>query len=212
MSPRGELGGREAAVLEAWLDERTHDAVPVDLTELEALRARGWLEADARPEAQSALERLVTGRTLDWPSGGLTQGALLAAFGAHCRDELADVDVVDATPTALVARWRAETSRIELRAGFLGVERLAGAEPTLLLGDLARGGAALVTAFLDDGALRAHVGILDLVRLEKVAAVRSSVFVYLEWFLRDAYGVKVLPAGAFTRGLVDRGIISLGMG
>ncbi|MGL6278042.1 MAG: hypothetical protein ACRC50_00610, partial [Gaiella sp.] len=64
----------------------------------------------------------------------------------------------------------------------------------------------------DDAALRAHVGILDPVRLEKIAAVRSSVFVYLEWFLRDAYGVKVLPAGAFTAGLVDRGIISLGMG
>lgn len=212
MSPSGELGGREAAVLEAWLDERTHDAVPVDLPELETLRAQGWLEPSARSEATGAVQRLVTMRPLDWPSSDLTQGALLAAFAAHCRDELADVEVVDESPTALVARWRGETSRIELRAGFLGVDRLAAAEPTLLLGDLARGGTALVTAFLDDAALRAHVGILDLVRLEKVAAVRSSVFVYLEWFLRDAYGVKVLPAGAFTRGLVDRGIISLGMG
>jgi hypothetical protein len=35
---------------------------------------------------------------------------------------------------------------------------------------------------------------------------------YFEWFLRDAYGVKLLPAPAFTQGLVDRGIISLGMG
>jgi hypothetical protein len=212
MRPRGDLSGREAAVLEAWLDERTHDAVPVDLPELETLRTGGWLEPSARSEAMAALAQLVTMRPLEWPSSDLTQGALLAAFTAHCRDELADVQVVDATPTALAARWRSETSRIELRAGFLGVERLTAVEPTLLLGDLARGGPALVTAFLDDAALRAHVGILDLVRLEKVAAVRSSVFVYLEWFLRDVCGVKVLPAGAFTRGLVDRGIISLGMG
>jgi hypothetical protein len=38
------------------------------------------------------------------------------------------------------------------------------------------------------------------------------VFVYFEWFLRDAYGVKLLPAGAFTQRLIDRGIISLGFG
>ncbi len=43
-------------------------------------------------------------------------------------------------------------------------------------------------------------------------AVRSSVFVYFEWFLRDAYGVKVVASDVFTRGLVDRGIISLGFG
>ena len=43
-------------------------------------------------------------------------------------------------------------------------------------------------------------------------AVRSSVFVYFEWFLRDVYGVKVVASDVFTRGLVDRGIISLGFG
>jgi hypothetical protein len=30
--------------------------------------------------------------------------------------------------------------------------------------------------------------------------------------LRDAYGVELLPSLAFTQGLIDRGIISLGMG
>ena len=34
----------------------------------------------------------------------------------------------------------------------------------------------------------------------------------LEAFLRDVYGVKVVASDAFTRGLVDRGIISLGFG
>jgi hypothetical protein len=65
---------------------------------------------------------------------------------------------------------------------------------------------------VDDAELRARVALLDLVRLEKVAAVRSSVFVHLEWYLRDAYGVKLLPAAEFTQALIDRGIISLGMG
>ena len=71
---------------------------------------------------------------------------------------------------------------------------------------------ALVTLFLDNPGLRARVLVFDPMRLEKVGAVRSSVFVYFEWHLRDAYGVKVLPSPAFTRGLVDRGVISLGMG
>ena len=54
--------------------------------------------------------------------------------------------------------------------------------------------------------------MVDLGRLEKVNASRTSAFVYFEWFLRDLYGVKLVPCEAFTRGLVERGIISLGMG
>jgi len=56
------------------------------------------------------------------------------------------------------------------------------------------------------------VAVCDLGRLERIGAVRSSAFVYFEWFLRDTYGVKLLPAAAFTMGLIDRGILSLGMG
>ena len=82
-------------------------------------------------------------------------------------------------------------------------------EPTLLLTELT---GALVTRLLDDAALRARVAVYDLARLEKVNAVRSSVFVYFEWFLRDVYGVKIVASDEFTRGLVDRGIISLGFG
>ena len=54
--------------------------------------------------------------------------------------------------------------------------------------------------------------MVDLGRLEKVNASRTSAFVYFEWFLRDLYGVKLVACEAFTRGLVERGIISLGMG
>lgn len=83
------------------------------------------------------------------------------------------------------------------------------AGPLLLLGELTE---AVVGRFLDDAALRSRLAVYDLVRLEKVNTVRSSIFVHFEWFLRDAYGVKVLPAPAFTQGLVDRGVISLGFG
>jgi len=54
--------------------------------------------------------------------------------------------------------------------------------------------------------------VCDLGRLERIGAVRSSVFVYLESFLRDAYGVKLLHSSRFTQGLIEKGVISLGMG
>ncbi len=82
-------------------------------------------------------------------------------------------------------------------------------EPTLVLMALTE---ELVARLLDDAALRARIAVYDLTRLEKVNAVRSSVFVYFEWFLRDVYGVKLVASTLFTRGLVDRGIISLGFG
>ena len=52
----------------------------------------------------------------------------------------------------------------------------------------------------------------DLAGLAKAGALRRSIAVFLEWFLRDAYGVKVLASAAFTQGLVSRGVSSLGMG
>jgi hypothetical protein len=81
-----------------------------------------------------------------------------------------------------------------------------------LLGELADDEQLLVEEYLDDAELRARVALCDLDRLERLGAVRSSVFVYLEWFLRDAYGVKLLPNPWFTRGLIERGVIHLGMG
>ena len=82
----------------------------------------------------------------------------------------------------------------------------------MLLGDIEPDAERLVQAFVDDADLRSRLALCDLGRLERVGAVRSSVFVYLEWFLRDAYGVKLQPAARFTQGLIDRGVISLGMG
>ena len=201
------LGRTHAAVLEALLDERLAGlALSADIAhELEEAGLAG-------PEGEKALEAFLTAREIEWATRTTTQGQLLAAFAVHCLDELEDVEVLEAAPARLVVRWRREVSQLELRAGFLGVERLASSTPTMLLGDVEGALDELVTKFVGDADLRSRLAVYDVARLEKIGAVRSSAFVYFEWFLRDEYGVKLLPSGAFTQGLVDRGSISLGMG
>jgi hypothetical protein len=151
-------------------------------------------------------------RPIEWATRTLTQGEILAAFTRHCRDELDDVEVVETSPTQLVARWRQEQSRLELRERIAADQLPTEDGPTMLLGDLEAELDALVEAFVNDERLRARLALYDLARLEKVGAVRSSVFVYFEWFLRDEYGVKLLPAAVFTQRLIDRGVIHLGFG
>jgi hypothetical protein len=143
-------------------------------------------------------------RAIDWAAMSVTQGEILDAFGVYCRKALDDVRVLAASSTRLELGWRRERSSVETADEPPGRD-----EPTLLLTELT---SAFVARLLDDAALRARVAVYDLTRLEKVNAVRSSVFVYFEWFLRDVYGVKVVASDEFTRGLVDRGIISLGFG
>jgi len=166
---------------------------------------------DAGPDEPDGadLDELRRGRPIEWATRTLTQGQIFDAFAHYCRDELDDVDVLESGPSRLALGWRRERSAIELRLGFAFCERLADEGPVLLLGPI---GPKAVEQFLDEEALRSRVALLDLARLEKIVAVRSSVFVYLEWFLRDEYGVKILPESGFTTGLVSRGIISLGMG
>jgi hypothetical protein len=204
----------QARALEALTDERIGpDARALVLPEVVAeLEAAGFLEPDARARTSAELDAFRTGRPIEWAARTVSQGDVLADFARHCRDELDDIDVVAAEPARLVLRWRHETSAVELRAGFVACERLASETPTLLLGDVEGDLRSLVDAFVADPTLRARLAVCDLARLEKLNAVRASAFVYFEWFLRDAYGVKLLPAAAFTQGLIDRGVISLGMG
>ena len=194
-------------MLEALLDERLA-GLPLPAEVVRELEQAGL----AGPQGEAALEAFVTARPIEWATRTTTQGQILAAFTVHCLDELDEVEVVEGTPARLVLRWRNEVSRLELRAGFLGLERLASATPTMLLGDLEPALDELVPRFIADADLRSRLAVYDLARLEKVGAVRSSAFVYFEWFLRDEYGVKLLPAAAFTQGLIDRGVIHLGMG
>lgn len=143
-------------------------------------------------------------RVIEWASQALTQGEVLDAFAGYCRG-IEDLDVAEVSPLRLEITWRGrERSIVELSDSLP-----EHAESALVIAELSD---AVVPRFLDDAALRSRLAVYDLVRLEKINAVRSSVFVYFEWFLRDAYGVKVVPADAFTRGLVERGIISLGFG
>ena len=208
------LSQAKAEVLEALTDDRIgvlpHGAVPAEL--LAELEAEGLLVPERRAEVRRELEELALGRRIEWASRSVTQAEVLAAFARHCRDELEDVEVVSEELCSLVVRWRTEESRFELRNGFLGIDRLAPETPTMLLGDVDSALGALVEAFLDRPELRSRVAVCDLGRLERLGTVRSSSFVYFEWFLRDEYGVKLVPAPAFTQGLIDRGVISLGMG
>jgi hypothetical protein len=189
---------------EALADPRT-GAIAGTALDAELVR---W---DSAPNVSedSDLDDLRRDRAIEWATRTLTQGEILDGFAAHCRDELDDVEVVEWTPSRLALAWRRERSAIELRLGYAYCERLAEDGPAMLLGPI---GPKAVERFLEDEGLRARIALLDLTRLEKIAAVRSSVFVYLEWFLRDEYGVKILPESRFTTGLVERGIISLGMG
>ena len=143
-------------------------------------------------------------RKVEWAAQTVTFGEILDGFAEYCRaaDDLA---VVEQAPTTLRVRWRDR----EVGAIKLGNDSPEREEPTLLLAELAGG---LVSPLLDDAALRSRLAVYDLDRLEKANAVRSSLFVHFEWFLRDEYGVKVVASEPFTRGLVDRGIISLGFG
>jgi hypothetical protein len=143
-------------------------------------------------------------RKIEWAAISVTQGEVLDAFAVYCRDALDDVELVAESPTRLEFAWKRERSAMTV------ADELPGGEtPTLVLAEITD---ELVAALLDDAVLRSRIAVYDLARLEKVNAVRASVFVYFEWFLRDVYGVKVVASDAFTRGLVDRGIISLGFG
>jgi hypothetical protein len=207
------LSRQELTALEALLDERTGlrpESLPGEV--VAELRAHGLLDPARREAARTVLLDAAGARRLEWASQTVTQGDVLAAFADHCDRELEDVVVETFAAGVLVVRWRRETSRLELRNGFLGVEGLVSDTPTMLLGDTEDEGASLVSLFLDRPDVRSRLAVCDLGRLERLGTVRSSAFVYLEWFLRDTYGVKLLPTAAFTQGLIDRGIISLGMG
>ena len=132
---------------------------------------------------------------------------VLAGFHHHAAQELDDVDLLEASPSALVLQWRREIVNVELRPTLEGIA--VPERPLLALAPLE---STVVNRLLDDERLRAQLGIYELSRREKASAVRSSVFTYFEWFLLEAYGTKIVASSSFTAGLVERGILSLGMG
>jgi hypothetical protein len=201
-------------LLEALRDPRI-GALPagevgdLDPSLLEVERGAARLRPGERAAAAEAVAEAVREPAIDWASRTTTQGEVLDAFARHCREELDEVELIATAPTALEVAWRRERATVELRAGLLAWERLSAERPVIVLGPLDD---ALAERFAAEAPLRERIVVYDLVTLNKAGAVRGSAPVFLEWFLRDAYGVKVLAAPAFTQGLVARGVISLGMG
>jgi hypothetical protein len=187
----------------------TQAAVEADLVAAGAERAGDLLRLDAAAAtaARSALLTAAAARTVSWSPQPLGEGELLARFTAYCLDELDDVEVLATSPGTATFAWRDERTQAELRWGSLLAERLPGG-PWLLLAPIDKGA---IARFLEDGDLRSRVSLWDCSDCTKVAAARTSLGVHFEWFMRDVYRVKVLPAQAFTEGLLVRGIISLGM-
>jgi hypothetical protein len=132
---------------------------------------------------------------------------VLAAFHEHAREDLHDVEVLDAGASALTVQWRRDVVDVQLRPTL--ADAPVPARPLPAIAPLE---SAVIARLLDDERLRAHLGVYDLARREKASAVRSSIFTYFEWFLLEAYGAKVVASSSFTAGLVERGILSLGMG
>ena len=201
-------------MLEALADERVGGLpageVPGELAALvEEQDGVARLAGTRRAEVLAALEHASRSRRVDWVGRSVDQGEVLDAFARHCLEELDEVEVLSAGPTRLQLGWRHERAAVELRTATVACERLADETPVLLLTPLSE---ACVARLAGDARLAGRLAICDLVRLEKINAVRSSAFVYFEWFLRDAYGVKLLTAAEFTRALVARGVLSLGMG
>ena len=208
------MNARWMPVLEALADPRIGWLPVGDAERAEAAAAglvavegdRAVLPDSARDAVRAGLDDRLRARLVEW-AGDLTQGALLDRFAAHCRDDLDDVELLAAHATSLDLRWRGGEGTVELRAGLLGAERLDGVHLMLTTID-----ERAVNRFLDDDQLRRRIALCDVERLEKINAVRSSLCVYFEWFVREAFGARILPAEAFTAGLVQRGILSLGMG
>ena len=121
-------------------------------------RALGRARDRGRPTRTSSMLR--RGRTIEWATQTVTQGEVLDAFAAYCRDELDDVEVLDATPSRLALGWRRERSTVELRAGFLFCERLAEDGPALLLGPIGPKAVGALPRRRDPA--RAAVALLDL--------------------------------------------------
>jgi hypothetical protein len=203
-----QLDAAEAALLEAMRDPRIPaERVPVTP---EQRAAWGGLSAE---DAACALRPFTTERRVEWARTATTQGEILAAFARHADEELVDVEVIAQAADRLTLRWRREVAHFELRAGLVGCAALASREePRMLLADFDRADDGFVEAFAGDAAMRTGLVVQDFNRLEKIGAARASTFVHLEWFLRDAYGVKLLNSAEFTQRLIALGVISLGMG
>jgi hypothetical protein len=149
-------------------------------------------------------------RAVPWPTGPVSCGAVLDGFAAHCRDELADVELLEQGPHRLRLRWRDQTVDVALRADPRGCDRLPAEHPWLLV--VASIPDDFVDWFVDRPGLADRMAIYGLDTRRKLSIVRATVPVYFEWYLREAYRVRMAADPGFTVALLSRGVISTGMG
>ena len=108
----------ELAALEALTDPRIGPVSAVELRVEIAAHFPG-ANVDAPGRDGATLDEARRARPIEWAALTTSQGEILDAFAAHCRDELDDVTVLEAAPARLLLGWRQELSAVELRAGFL---------------------------------------------------------------------------------------------
>jgi hypothetical protein len=167
------------------------------------------LRPERRPEAELCVTQAVRERPIEWASLTTSQGESSTPSAPTSATSWTRSNCTPSHPPRSTSPGGASGQQSSCEAGFVECERLGAERPTIVLGPRDD---ALSERLAAEPKLRERLVVYDLAALAKAGAVRSSVAVLLEWFLRDAYGVKVLASAAFTQGLVSRGVTSLGMG
>jgi hypothetical protein len=111
-------------------------------------------------------------RTVAWPAGPVSCGAVLDGFAAHCRDELADVELLEHTPRRLRLRWRDQTLDVALRPDPRGCDRLPAEHPWLLVVAAIPDG--FVDWFVDRPGLADRIAVYGLDSRRKLRALRNQ--------------------------------------
>ena len=184
----------------------------------------GWLEAgtDSRYAVPEGLRQTLTTElagytdscSLQLPDGTVRFGELVEDFFRFCQSEWPGRLEVDQATRA----WggRAFTSQgwrhlLLLRPAPLWLDVHAEGY-TLIFCKLPEAIEPLTEQLVSRPALNRRLTLCDLEKAQKMNLTRSDLFVYFERYLRRAHGLRLLPAPAFTQGLVDRGWLSLDKG
>ncbi len=189
---------------------------------LDRLREKGLLSMTSGqryrvPEAllqplADVLTTLLNGQVLSLPKWSGSPWELLAAFDAHCLQELSGPRPAEPSlplwgGTAYTSAGR--THLLLFRPTPLYLE----AHPDLyilILCQLPQGRLEPITdLFVASASLRQRVALYDLGKGQKMNLTRSDLFIHFERFLRWTYGLRIAPSPELTQGLIGAGILVL---
>ena len=142
-----------------------------------------------------------------WGAHTATQGEVLASFAAHCAEDPTDIDVVAGGPR--LSRYAGATRRAGSSFATAFSARSARRRAATMLIAEIRPRQALIDVFLTSGAARSWRSVTSL------SAHRHRPFqrVRLLRVVPEGRVRRQAAAGAaYTKGLIDRGFLSLGMG